>query len=244
MSTNRDFDRIASAWLTEGPSELADRVLDAALDEVHLTHQRRRLPVPWRTPTLNTPLRLAAGIAIIAVVGYAGLTFLNPRIGPGAGPSPTPTAAPVPTPTPVPTQSIVQLGTITLTDDGCTWEGTPGAIVAAIEPVIGRFLVVNETDTFANFGIYRLGEGHSWAEAADWADAANAELHGGPPNPYEQDFAFDVGNFDAPDRGQFPGTVTMTVTGTYGVVCSSNEPPPGLVFAMYLVGPLEVAIEP
>lgn len=31
--------------------------------------------------------------------------------------------------------------------------------------------------------------------------------------------------------------------GTYGIVCSSNEPPPGLVFAVYLVGPLEIAGE-
>jgi hypothetical protein len=56
MSTNRNFDRIAEAWLAEGPSELADRVLDAALDEVHLTSQRRRMAVPWRTPQMPMPL--------------------------------------------------------------------------------------------------------------------------------------------------------------------------------------------
>jgi hypothetical protein len=116
MSTNRDFDRIAGAWLAEGPSELADRVLDAALDEVHLTHQRRHLRVPWRTPTLNTPLRLAAAIAIIAVVGYAGLTFLNPRGGgPGAltSPTPPPTATPEPSPTPAPTADLLDTATWT-----------------------------------------------------------------------------------------------------------------------------------
>jgi hypothetical protein len=110
MSTNRDFDRIASAWLAEGPSELADRVLDAALDEVHLTHQRRRLTVPWRTPTMSTPLRFAAAIAIIAVIGYAGLTFLSPRQGgPGGEPSPipTPTQTPVTSPTPAPTVNLL-----------------------------------------------------------------------------------------------------------------------------------------
>jgi hypothetical protein len=40
MNGHRDLDRIVGAWLTEGPAELADRVLDAALDEIHLTHQR------------------------------------------------------------------------------------------------------------------------------------------------------------------------------------------------------------
>jgi hypothetical protein len=110
MSTNRDFDRIAGAWLAEGPSELADRVLDAALDEVHLTHQRRRPTVPWRIRTMNTPLRFAAAIAIIAVVGYVGLTLFNPRGGgPGGVPSPTPTptVTPAPSPTPAPTVDLL-----------------------------------------------------------------------------------------------------------------------------------------
>jgi hypothetical protein len=112
MSTERDFDRIAEAWLAEGPSELADRVLDAALDEVHLTHQRRRPLVPRRTPTLSIPLRLAAGIAIIAIVGYAGLTFLK---GPGIGstPPPTPTSMPTASPalTPAPAATLAPIDT-------------------------------------------------------------------------------------------------------------------------------------
>ena len=68
MSTNRDFERIAAAWVAEGPAELADRVLDAALDEVHLTHQRHRLSVPWRTSAMSMPIRLAAGIAVLLSV--------------------------------------------------------------------------------------------------------------------------------------------------------------------------------
>jgi hypothetical protein len=103
MSTNRDFDRIAGAWLAEGPKELNDRVLDAALDEVHLTHQRRRIAVPWRLPPMNTPVRLVAVVAIIAVVGYAGLTFLNLSSDVGARPSPTPSPTLAPTATPGPT---------------------------------------------------------------------------------------------------------------------------------------------
>jgi hypothetical protein len=57
MSTERpisttEFDRLASAWLVDGPIELADRVLDAALAEVHTTQQGRRVPVPWRSPIM------------------------------------------------------------------------------------------------------------------------------------------------------------------------------------------------
>lgn len=101
MSTNRDFDRIASGWLAEGPKELSDRVLDAALDEVHLTHQRRPV-APWRTRTMSMPLRLAAAIAIVAIVGFGGLTYLGHYgAGPG-GPAPTCSSAPAPSASPVP----------------------------------------------------------------------------------------------------------------------------------------------
>jgi hypothetical protein len=96
MSTRRDFDGMAAAWLAEGPSELADRVLDAALREVHTTNQRRHLSVlPWRTSTMNTPQRVAAGIAIVAIVGFGILAF-NSRV-PSVGtttPAPTVTAPP------------------------------------------------------------------------------------------------------------------------------------------------------
>jgi hypothetical protein len=88
MSTNRDFDRIAGAWLAEGPSELADRVLDAALDEVHLTNQRRRWATPWRASLMTLRLGAAALIAIIAVAGILAFNML----GSGIGSVPTPSA--------------------------------------------------------------------------------------------------------------------------------------------------------
>ncbi len=41
MNQNADFDRIAQSWLQDGPTEMPDRSLQAALDEVHVTSQRR-----------------------------------------------------------------------------------------------------------------------------------------------------------------------------------------------------------
>ena len=99
MSTNRDFERTAEAWLAEGPTQLADRVLDSVLDEVHLTQQRRRLAVPWRLYPMPTFARLAAA-ALIGVIAV-GVIYLNAPIDDGVGSSPTPaastTAAPSPT---------------------------------------------------------------------------------------------------------------------------------------------------
>lgn len=94
MTTNSDFDRHAAAFLADGPTQLADRVLDAALTEVHLTRQRRGLAALWRFPRMNAFFRLQAA-ALVAVVLLGGaLVFIAPRLGPGgtlATPAPTPT---------------------------------------------------------------------------------------------------------------------------------------------------------
>jgi hypothetical protein len=106
----RGFDRIAEAYLADGPTVLADRVLDAALHEVHLTRQRRVLwRAPWRFPNMNTFAKVAVAAVAVIAIGALGLSFLGP-VGSGVGgapsatPSPTvaPTASPAPTPTPSP----------------------------------------------------------------------------------------------------------------------------------------------
>ena len=43
MHSDRDTTRIVRSWLEEGVSALPDRVLDAVLDQVPATRQRR----PW-----------------------------------------------------------------------------------------------------------------------------------------------------------------------------------------------------
>jgi hypothetical protein len=112
MSTNRDFDRIAAAWLAEGPSELADRVLDDALAEVHLTQQRRGPLAPWRYAPMNAFPRAVAAVLVAALV-LGGAVYLlgrnNPSVGgPTATPvvSPSPTIA-VPPPTHLPASALV-----------------------------------------------------------------------------------------------------------------------------------------
>lgn len=104
MSTHSNFDRISEAWLAEGPTQLADRVLDAALDEVHLTRQRRRLPVLWRFNPMPVSVRLAAaaviGVLLVGVI-YMNLPGRNDVGGQGVSPSPSATQAP-PSPTQAP----------------------------------------------------------------------------------------------------------------------------------------------
>lgn len=92
MTTNIDFDRLAAAWLADGPSELNDRVLDSALREVHMTRQRRAMHAPWRFPAMPALSRgmipLAAALAVaIAATGLVYFGF-GGRLTTTAPPSP------------------------------------------------------------------------------------------------------------------------------------------------------------
>lgn len=99
MNTINDFDRRAVAWLADGPSELSDRVLEAALREVHVTRQRHRWSAPWRT--LLMPMRTGlAAAALATAIAVGGLFILRPQpsgtgsAGPSATTSPVPSVAP------------------------------------------------------------------------------------------------------------------------------------------------------
>lgn len=101
MSTKPDFDSIAAAWLAEGPTELADRVLDAALDEAHRTRQRHPIGVPWRARSMSTPFRFAAAAITVVAVALLAVNFPGTAGvgGPAAPSSPPPTASPTTEPT-------------------------------------------------------------------------------------------------------------------------------------------------
>jgi hypothetical protein len=94
--TNDDFQRAARLWLDDGPTEVPDRVLDAALREIHTTRQRRA----WRRVPgfLSTPrMRLGLAAAAVVVATLTGLGVLTSSVGIGGRP-----LAPSPQPTPTP----------------------------------------------------------------------------------------------------------------------------------------------
>ena len=96
MTDQRDLDRLLGDYFAAGTNELADRVIDAALDRIDHTRQRRSIRAPWRFPTMTTPFRLAAA-ALIGVLAIGGAFYLTrssqPSVGPPA-PSPIATANP------------------------------------------------------------------------------------------------------------------------------------------------------
>jgi len=103
MNTKTGLDRRAAAWMADGPTELSDRVLDAALREVHLTHQRRVL-VPWRFPLMSAISRSTAlaAVVLVAVLGAGAAVYFNSPSGFGARVTPAPTPAPTAAPTTAP----------------------------------------------------------------------------------------------------------------------------------------------
>ena len=128
MTDQRELDRLLDAFFSEGTTELPDRVLDAALDQVDHIQQRRAMRVPRRLQTMPMPTRLAAA-AVIGVLAVGGALYLI-RPGPaGVGTSsPTPGVSasageptPTSTPQPSPAGSMAdgrQIHTVTALTDG------------------------------------------------------------------------------------------------------------------------------
>ena len=111
MTTN-DFDRTARLWLEDGPTELADRALQAALDEIHVTPQRRAWWPARRLPKMNTPIRFATGAASLAVVVVVVLAIAGFNLLPGNGSVGGSPSAPIPSPTAAATPSLAPSPTV------------------------------------------------------------------------------------------------------------------------------------
>lgn len=157
MNTQTGLDPRAAAWLADGPTELADRVLDAALREVHVTKQRHAVRAPWRFH-MPVSARVAAGAATVALL-MGGLLYLGVL-----GPTPTPT--PGPSATPAPAASIQApidtsaWASFTSPAYGYTaavpasWEGTFGTLPNTVD----AFLGADQADSF-------LGSSHPYLSA-------------------------------------------------------------------------------
>jgi hypothetical protein len=147
----------------------------------------------------------------------------------------TETASPsiIATDSPRPTAPVVDGGTITLTDDDCTWEGNPGSMSA------GRLTLAvrNETDDYGVFMVHKLRPGRTFDEGRAAIAAIQEALKTGAEWPEEISDAVIEASAEA---GQDSDVAMVTTAGTLGVVCSANTSPTGDILTVVLVGPLEV----
>lgn len=95
MSTDRDTRRIVRSWLKTEERESADRVLDAVLDRLDTTPQRRATWWPARrNPDMSNIFRISIAAAAVVAVALVGMNLFAGR-SPG-GPSVAATPSPPP----------------------------------------------------------------------------------------------------------------------------------------------------
>jgi hypothetical protein len=105
------FEHAVREWLDAGSDRTPADAIDAVLLAVKTTPQERDLRIPRRFTLMASSMRLAAGVALAAIVGVAALALLNQTSSVGRAPTPTPqpsatagaVASPAPSPTTEPT---------------------------------------------------------------------------------------------------------------------------------------------
>jgi hypothetical protein len=97
MSTDRDVERIVRSWMDEGVTALPDRVLDAVLDQLPATPQRRTSWLARMIPLTNNPVGLVLTAAVVVALVLGIRLLSGPSVGdnPEATPTPRPSASPI-----------------------------------------------------------------------------------------------------------------------------------------------------
>jgi hypothetical protein len=124
MTTDPDVTRAVRSWLDEDADRLPEWVLDAVLEMVPATPQRRPWWPPRRLIDMTSKVQIAAGVAAIVLVAVVGLQLL-PAAGGTGGPTATATPAPTATPTASPSPSIAAVAVGRPLDPGTYQVGAP-----------------------------------------------------------------------------------------------------------------------
>ncbi len=239
MTDQRELDLLLGAFFVNGTDELADRVIDAALDEIDHTRQRHALRLPRTFQTMPMFTRLAAA-AVIGVVAVGGALFLLQPRQPGiGGPTTTPAAssssAPAPTETPVPTETPAstpdipglsgplgagrQIHTSSVLTDGRVL--VAGGLDNKDTPLASAVLYDPGTDTFSPTGSLATGRGmHTATVLADGrvliagggrTNWVGTAIAGGSVTPYDGAYLASAELYD-PQTGAFSPTGSLTTT--------------------------------
>lgn len=104
MSSDPDTTRVVRSWMDEGVTQLPDRVLDAVLDQIPATPQRRAGWLAWRTSAMNKFVTIGLGAAAVVLAILIGSQLLGSPGGLGS-PGTEPTASPEATPSSVPSSA-------------------------------------------------------------------------------------------------------------------------------------------
>ena len=81
MTSDRDIERILDRWLTERPTQVADRVLDEVADRIARQPQQLAWRATRRDIHVTTYLKPLLAVAAVIVIAVAGLAVLQPASG-------------------------------------------------------------------------------------------------------------------------------------------------------------------
>jgi hypothetical protein len=101
MTTDRDLERLLDTWLADGPTLVADRVIDGMADRIGRQGQRPAWRLhEWRFPVMPVIIRVVLVAAVLAIIAGGGAILIGSRLQ-STPPQPSlPTEGPHVTPLP------------------------------------------------------------------------------------------------------------------------------------------------
>ncbi|HEY8198454.1 MAG TPA: hypothetical protein VIF44_01685 [Candidatus Limnocylindrales bacterium] len=141
MTHERDIDRLLDHWLSDGPTEVSDRVVLDVAERIQRQPQRPAWRFPRRPTIMSSSLRWAAvlvALALMAVVGFAVLG--RPSDSNIVGVSPSHSSPPNDSPK---------------TSNGLTPSASPGVV----GPLGGGLILAHEAGTEGALGVYTIDAG-------------------------------------------------------------------------------------
>ncbi len=142
MTRERDIERVLDAWLTDGATQMPDRLYVTVLDRVDRTPQRRLARLKLRFSEMRPVIRVAAVAAVLVLTLGVGAAVVGGAFDADApGPTPEPSPAVSPGPSPSPAAALPdELGHIWIGGErplaalGMT---TPALVVLDLDPDVG-----------------------------------------------------------------------------------------------------------
>jgi hypothetical protein len=103
--SDRQFEHAVRDWLEDGSDRTPPAAVNAVLLAVKTTPQEWDLAIPRRFSLMSMTMKLAAGIAVVAIA-VGAVYVIGPRLGVGG---PAPTTAPTPTAAPTTSSTATRL---------------------------------------------------------------------------------------------------------------------------------------
>ena len=100
MNQQRDIERVLDRWLAEGPTVVADRVIDVTADRIERRSQRPAWRLRLAERRVDVDLRFVSVLTgVVVAVGIAGFSLGGGFTSPTNSPSPAATTGPTTAPT-------------------------------------------------------------------------------------------------------------------------------------------------